>query len=165
MIDRFEQFFSSISSIYKIIQKIEREEMARYGLKGPHVQCMVAMVRRPEGVTISQLCELCDKDKAAISRDITELEEKGMVERVRMDKIYRAPIRLTEKGRVTACQVSEIIQTAVELAGERLTDEDRCVFYQTLDLIAGNLRRISRDGMLYEAAKERIEENERKNHH
>lgn len=158
MIDRFEQFFSSISSIYKIIQKIEREEMARYGLKGPHVQCMVAMVQRPEGVTISQLCDLCDKDKAAISRDLAELEEKGMVERIRMDRIYRAPVRLTEKGYATACQVSGIIQTAVELAGKRLTDEDRCVFYQTLDLIAGNLRRISREGILYAAAKERIEE-------
>ena len=158
MIDRFEQFFSSISSIYKIIQKIEREEMARYGLKGPHVQCMVAMVQHPEGVTISQLCELCDKDKAAISRDLAELEEKGMVERVRMDKVYRAPIRLTETGRATAYQVSGIVQTAVELAGERLTDEDRRIFYQTLDLIADNLRRISREGVLYAAAKERIEE-------
>lgn len=158
MIDRFEQFSSSISAIYKIIQKIEREEMARYGLKGSHVQCMVAMVRHPDGVTISRLCELCDKDKAAVSRDLAELEEKGMVERIRMDKVYRAPIRLTENGRTTAYQVSRIIQTAVELAGERLTDEDRHIFYQTLDLIAGNLRKISRDGILFEAAKERIEE-------
>lgn len=158
MIDRFEQFFFSISSIYKIVQKIEREEMARYGLKGSHVQCMVAMVQHPEGVTISQLCELCDKDKAAVSRDLAELEEKGMLERIRMDKVYRAPIRLTETGRAMACQVSGIIQTAVELAGERLTDEDRRIFYQTLDLIAGNLRRISREGVLCAAAKERIEE-------
>lgn len=158
MIDRFEQFSSSISAIYKIIQKIEREEMARYGLKGSHVQCMVAMVRHPDGVTISRLCELCDKDKAAVSRDLAELEEKGMVERIRMDKVYRAPIRLTVNGRTTAYQVSRIIQTAVELAGERLTDEDRHIFYQTLDLIAGNLRKISRDGILFEAAKERIEE-------
>lgn len=158
MINRFEQFFASISSIYKIIQKIERDEMARYGLKGPHVQCMVAMHRHPDGVTVTQLCTLCDKDKAAISRDIAELEGKGMVERCGGEKLYRAPIRLTEKGTMIAQQVSGIVQTAVELAGERLTDEDRRVFYQTLDLIAGNLRRISRNGMLYEAAKERIEE-------
>ena len=156
MIERFEQFFFSISSIYKIIQKIEREEMARYGLKGSHVQCMMAMLQRSEGVTISRLCELCDKDKAAVSRDIADLEEKGMAERGIGDKIYRAPVRLTKLGRTTALQVSGIIQTAVELAGERLTDEDRCVFYQTLELIAGNLRRISADGVLYAAAKERM---------
>ena len=156
MIDRFEQFFFSISSIYKIIQKIEREEMGRYGLKGSHVQCMMAMIRRSEGVTISQLCELCDKDKAAVSRDLSELEEKGMVERESGTKIYRAPVRLTQLGLNTARQVSGIIQTAVELAGERLTDGDRRVFYQTLDLIAGNLKRISSDGVLHEAAKERM---------
>ena len=156
MIERFEQFFFSISSIYKIIQKIEREEMARYGLKGSHVQCMMAMLQRSEGVTVSQLCELCDKDKAAVSRDIAELEEKSMVERRGAEKLYRAPIRLTELGQATARQVSGIVQTAVELAGERLTDEDRRVFYQTLDLIAGNLRRISSEGVLYEAAKERM---------
>ena len=156
MIERFEQFFFSISSIYKIIQKIEREEMARYGLKGSHVQCMMAMDRRPGGVTISQLCELCDKDKAAVSRDIAELEERGMVERMSADKNYRAPICLTEAGKHTARQVCGIVQTAVELAGERLEDEDRRVFYQTLDLIAGNLRRISSEGRLYAAAKERM---------
>lgn len=158
MIERFEQFFSSVSSIYKIIQKIEREEMARYGLKGSHVQCLVAMGRFPDGVIITQLCEMCDKDKAAISRDLAELEAKGMVERVSGEKIYRAPIRLTAQGHATARQVVSIVQTAVEMAGENLTDEDRRVFYQTLDLIAGNLRRISREGVLYEAAKERIEE-------
>ena len=131
--------------------------MARYGLKCSHVQCMLVMYRRPEGVTISQLCELCDKDKAAVSRDLAELEEKQMLERCIGDKIYRAPVRLTDLGRTTAQQVCGIIQTAVELAGERLTDDDRCIFYQTLDLIAGNLRRISCEGVLYEAAKERIE--------
>ena len=157
MIERFEQFFFSISSIYKIIQKIEREEMARYGLKGSHVQCMMAMLQRSEGVTLSQLCELCDKDKAAVSRDIAELEEKGMAERSGAEKLYRAPVRLTELGMTTARQVSGIVQTAVELAGERLTDEDRRVFYQTLDLIAGNLRRISSGDVLYAAAKERME--------
>ena len=158
MIDRFEQFFSSISSIYKIIQKIEREEMARYGLKGPHAQCLVAMDRHPNGVIIAQLCELCDKDKAAVSRDISELEAKGMVERCGGDKLYRAPIRLTEQGRIIARQVREMIQAAVEMAGENLADEDRRVFYRTLELIAGNLRRISREGALYSAVKERIEE-------
>ena len=74
MIDRFEQFSSSIAAIYKCIQKIERDQMARYGLKGPHVQCLVIMSRFPEGVTAAELCELCEKDKAAISRAVSELE-------------------------------------------------------------------------------------------
>lgn len=159
MISRFEQFSSSISSIYKTIQKIERDQMARYGLKGPHVQCLVAMRRYPGGIIITQLCEECEKDKAAISRAVAELEDKGMIQRdAAGDKLYRAPLRLTEQGRKTAEEVSEIIQKAVEMAGESLTDADRRVFYPALDLIAGNLQRISREGIPGSLAEERIEE-------
>ena len=72
MISRFEQFSSVISSIYGAIQKIEREEMAKYGLKGAYAQYLVAVKRFPEGVTSTELCELCDKDKAAVSRIVAE---------------------------------------------------------------------------------------------
>ena len=38
MLTRFEQFTSSIAGIYKHIQKIERDEMIKYGLKGSYAQ-------------------------------------------------------------------------------------------------------------------------------
>lgn len=38
MVNRFEWFVSSISCISRYIQKIERDEMIRYGLKGRHAQ-------------------------------------------------------------------------------------------------------------------------------
>ena len=68
MVSRFEQFSGAVSCIYRCIQKIERVEMAKFGLKGPHAQCMLAMSRYPEGLTAGQLCELCDKDKALIEK-------------------------------------------------------------------------------------------------
>ena len=49
--------------------------MEKYGLKGPHAQCLLAMRRNPQGITASQLCTICDKDKAAISRTVAELEQ------------------------------------------------------------------------------------------
>lgn len=148
MLGRFEQFSSSIASISKNIQKIERTEMARYGLKGAHVQCLMAMRRHTQGIILSQLCEVCEKDKAAISRAVAELEAKGLVERwTAGEKIYRAPLRLTEAGSEIAGRIVGIAERAVELAGEGLADEDRRVFYQALELIAGNLQRISRDGI------------------
>ena len=81
MVSRYELFSSAISSIYHDIQRIERTEMARFGLKGPHAQCLVALNRYPEGITAARLCEVCEKDKAAVSRIIAELEEEGMVTR------------------------------------------------------------------------------------
>ena len=148
MVSRFEIISSSVSSIYHDIQKIERMEMAKFGLKGPHAQCLFAMGRFPEGVTSAQLCELCDKDKAAISRTVAEMEREGLVRREeRNGNRYRAQLILTDKGVETARIVHQKIQLAVELAGEGLDDAQREVFYRVLALIAGNLHTICKDGL------------------
>ena len=148
MISRFEQFTLSVSNIYRCVQKIQRVEMARYGLKGPHAQCLLAMRRYPQGITSSQLCAICDKDKAAISRTVAELEWEGMVERsTKNGSMYRAALKLTPAGDEAARQVEERAQFAVERAGECLTDEERAVMYKTLALIAGNLNAICSEGL------------------
>ena len=99
MISRFEQFVSSVSCIYRYIQKIERVEMAKYGLKGPHAQCLLAMSRYPGGITASELCSVCDKDKAAISRTVAELEREGLISRTAKNgSMYRAVLKLTPQG-------------------------------------------------------------------
>ncbi len=148
MVSRFEQFCASISSIYHDIQRIERVEMAKYGLKGPHVQCLAVMSRYPAGITASQLCSACDKDKAAISRTVAELEQAGLVERLENNgSRYRAPLFLTEQGRETAQRVNDRVCFAVERAGAGLSDAQREVLYTVLDRIAGNLQAISAEGL------------------
>ena len=148
MRNKFEVFTAAVSCIYHDIQKIERVEMAKYGLKGPHAQCLFAMSRYPEGVTSARLCELCEKDKAAISRTVAELELAGLVSRnERNGSRYRALLTLTEKGRETAQSVNEKVQLAVEQAGAGLDDERREVFYSVLSLIAGNLHHICKNGL------------------
>lgn len=148
MVSRFEQLSSAVSRIYHYIQKIERVEMEKFGLKGPHVQCMLALSRNPEGMTSSQLCTLCDKDKAAISRTVAELEKEGMVERNTSNgNRYRAVLKLTEQGFAAATQVDERVKVAVEKAGEGLTDDQRAVFYYVLSLISGNLHTICAEGL------------------
>lgn len=148
MVSRFEQFSSSVSSIFRYIQKIERVEMARYGLKGPHAQCLLAMGRYPEGITAAQLCEVCEKDKAAVSRTVAELEAAGMVLRSCPEgKRYRAPLCLTDKGRSIAQRVNELASRAVDQASDGLSEENRAILYSALDLIAGNLHHICRDGI------------------
>ncbi len=146
--NRFEMISTSISSMYHDIQKIERMEMAKHGLKGPHAQCLFAMNSNPGGVTASQLCELCEKDKAAISRTVAELEQAGLVRRInRNGSRYRALLVLTEKGVEIAQNVNEKVQLAVMLAGEGLEDAQREVFYPVLTRIAGNLHTICKEGL------------------
>ena len=148
MVSRFEQFTGSISAIYRYVQKIERDEMEKFGLRGAYAQYLVAIARFPQGITAAELCEICDKDKAAISRVITELLVKGLVERTSIkNNLYRARLTLTEKGLQAAQFVRARAQAAVELAGEGLTDEDRKIFYATLERNSANLQQISRDGI------------------
>lgn len=148
MVSRFEQLSSAVSRIYHYIQKIERVEMEKFGLKGPHVQCLLALSRNPEGLTSSQLCTICEKDKAAISRTIAELEKEGILNRDdRNGNRYRSQLKLTERGRIAAAQVDERVRIAVEKAGMGLTDTQRNVFYSVLSLIAGNLQGICAEGL------------------
>ena len=148
MITRFEQFSSSVACIYRNIQKIERVEMAKYGLKGPHAQALLAMSRYPDGITSGELVKLCEKDKAAISRTVSELEKEGMICRMgRNGNLYRAALILTERGREAARHVAERAQCAVEAASAGLSDDHRKILYAALDLIAGHLQTIGEEGL------------------
>lgn len=146
--DRFEQFTSAMSSINQYILKLQREEMVKYGLKGVYAQYLSVLYHNPEGLTSAQLCEYCDKDKAAVSRVVTELELKGLVHRPAADgTVYRVAVKLTEKGWEAARFVRARAQVAVEAAGHGLTEENRGIFYQSLALIAKNLQALSKAGI------------------
>ncbi len=148
MIERFEQFSYEISSIYRHIMKIERGEMEKYGLKGSYATYLAVIYRFPEGITSARLAELCDRDKAGISRTVTEMEERGLIERKNMrDNFYRASIILTDEGKRAAEFVFNRASLAVAEAGAGLCDADREIFYRSLALIESNLRKISREGI------------------
>lgn len=148
MISRYEIFSAAIASMYHDVQRIERVEMAKYGLKGPHAQCLLAMSRHPEGLTSGKLCEICEKDKAAVSRTVSELEKAGLLTIRQYNGVrYRAVLCLTEAGHAAARAVCERAELAVAQAGNGLTDAQREVFYDVLGKIAGNLHAICRDGL------------------
>jgi len=138
MLQRFEDFVTGITVCYKYIQRIKSAEMTEFGLKGTHVMCLFFLHRYPEGLTAAQLCQLCAEDKAAISRTLAILQEKGFISAG--EKKYRAVLHLTAAGEAVACQVDSLIEQWVDCGGEGLSEEDRTVFYSALSHIAGNLR-------------------------
>jgi len=146
MLDRYERFSMYIAGAYRYVQKLEREEMEKYGLKGAYAQYLIAMRRYPDGVTATQLCEICDKDKAAVSRAVTEMEAKGVLFREGSNP-YRAMLKLTEEGRKASDFVCERAELAVRDAGKGLSDENREIFYSSLATIASNLQLICKDGI------------------
>ncbi len=148
MLERFEQFSAVISDIYRYIQNIERAEMIKYGYKGAYAQYLVAMRRHDDGVTITNLCDICGKDKAAVSRVISEMEEKSLVVRVSdNDKAYRAKLKLTDEGMRAAEFVCKQATAAVAEVGKVMNDDERRVFYELINMIADKLQILSKEGI------------------
>lgn len=144
MVERFVQFTAIISSIYKSIQKIERQEMERFGLRGPHVQCLVAVSRHPEGIAAARLCEICEKDKASVSRSVAALEEKGLLRR---ESGYRGKLTLTRQGQEVTASICLTAQKCVEAVSLDFDEEQRAAFYNALERIAGNLQNMYAEGV------------------
>ncbi len=149
MINRFEQFSYVVSGLNRYIQKIERDEMEKYGYKGSYAQYLVVLDRFDDGVTMTRLCELCDRDKAAVSRVIAEMEAKGLVEKKKEGyKIYKSHIMLTKEGKDVANFVCKRARDAVMAVGDDImTDDERKLFYNVLLTISHRLEAMTKEGI------------------
>ena len=147
MLKRFEQFTSAIAAISRDVQRIERDEMEKHGLRGAFAQYLLALSRHPEGITAAGLCDVCDKDKAAVSRIVSEMDAKELILREAGASPYRAKLFLSPAGQEAADFVKERASIAVEMAGAGLSDEDRKIFYAALELISSNLQTICQKGI------------------
>jgi len=148
VIHRFERFASLITVIHRCLNKIMNDEMVKFGLKGTYALYLSAMYRYKDGITAARLCEVCDKNKAAVSRALAEMAELGLIKRENANNSsYRARITLTEKGKFAARYIRARAIIAVEKAGEGLSPDQRRIFYKSLELIATNLQIISEEGL------------------
>lgn len=148
MVERFEKFTFYIFEITRYWHKLAGDEMAKYGLKGPHATYLTILYKFEDGITAPQLCEICGKDKADVSRMMSIMEKKGLVikESVSKNK-YRGLLKLTDEGKVAAQHVKERVALAVDLSGKGLSEEDRATFYQALEMIASNMKMLSEEGL------------------
>ena len=148
MLSRFENFTSRISEINRSVQKIEKDEMEKYGYRGAFARYLVIMRQNEEGLTISRLCEKSDRDKAAVSRILSEMGEKGLVRRVDGPSgAYRAKYVLTQAGVEAADFVCGRALLAVDTVGRALTSRERDIFYRALEIIAKELEILEKKGL------------------
>ena len=141
---RFEDFVGIISALNKEIQRIKDAEARRLGFRGADVMCLYYLVKHPEGLTAAELARMADVSRAAMSRTVARLAEDGFVE-VDEDTTYRAPIRLTEKGREAARPLDDIIHRVLDEAGGELAFRERLQMYDSLNHILERLRTFARD--------------------
>ena len=112
------------------------------GLRGAYALYLV-VIRSGEGqMTAARLADLCQRDKADVSRAIAAFQKKGILEPYGESK-YRASLTLTEKGKELTEQISRRASEMIELAGKGISEEMRENMYQCLDSIALRMREIS----------------------
>ena len=142
--DRFETFSLALFNMSRYWNRLAAEEMEKYGLKGAHAFYLVTVLRYNGEITASQLCELCGKDKADVSRGVSRLEAIGMLQRVGSNP-YRAKLQLTEQGIAAAQAVRETAAVIVDRVGGDLTEENRAVFYEVLASVTANLEKLCKE--------------------
>ncbi len=140
---RFEQFTVSIFSIAHYWNKIATEEMREHGLKGTYALYLLTLYAE-DGITAARLSEVTQRDKADVSRAVSIFQEKGFVEAYGENR-YRAPIKLTARGKTIAANIRKKADSALKTAGEGLSDEMRRNMYKALEIISSNLKEMCDD--------------------
>ncbi len=136
---RFETFTVLINRISRNIRKIKNQEMAEYNLRSAHVSCLYYLYAT-EGLTATELCELCEEDKATISRALDFLEEGGYLTcESKSAKRYKCPLLLTETGVTVAKKIADKIDGVLDAISDGLTEEERLAFYRSLSIISDSL--------------------------
>ena len=142
MIERFKTFTILIASLSRSIRRIKTEEMAKWNLKSNHVSCIYYLYVN-KSLTSKQLCEICDEDKANISRSIEFLKENGYItnNNDNNQKRYKSPYYLTEEGIAIGKKLYDRINSVLDEVSRGITEEERKTMYKCLNIINDNLQK------------------------
>lgn len=144
MTDRFGKFITVISEIDKYWHKVAASVMAEYGMKGPYAIYLITLLKHPDGLNASQLSEICERNKADVSRAINDMESRGLLYKNLMNNsFYRAKLVLTQNGMEAAKRIKLTAERAVDAASSGITDEERDILYKSLAIISDNLKTMS----------------------
>lgn len=140
MEDRYIMFSVALDQAAKNLQRLKHIKMEKFGLRAVHVTCLVRLGRAENGLTGTELAEICEVDKSLISRIISDLSSNGYVTYEETDKKYRKRISLTDSGRVVLDEIRGLMEESVKAVRNDVSEEDVDAFYRTLYLIDRNLR-------------------------
>lgn len=144
MVERFETFTILLNRINRNIRKIKNCEMAKYELRSPHISCLYYLYTT-KGLTAKDLCERCEEDKATISRSLDYLEKNGyLVCNSDTKKRYNATFELTERGMRAGKTTADKITAVLDEISTGLSDEDRKIFYRSLNIISENIDKVAK---------------------
>ena len=141
--DRFESFTSLITKLNRTIHKIESAEMQKFGLNGVHLYCL-HYLEKEKKLTAKEIATISLEDKGAISRALSFLESGQFIScDSTAKKRYNAYFTLTEKGKKVVKHISNVIEQVLISSSIGVTEENRQIMYDSLNIINNNLNDFS----------------------
>ena len=142
--ERFYEFSGLVSAAYKALRRAQEKYTREFGLRSVHVACMLHLLGAPEGLSATELSELCGVDRAQISRVVSELTERGLVCGTADGgrRRYRGSLCLTEEGKKTAAAMLGIVDEKLELVAAGLDAKELEIFYSVFGAIVERLENI-----------------------
>lgn len=137
--DDLDFFPKSIGRLNKQMQKIFGEELRPYDLSSAHAMYLVVLFEN-DGLTLRELTENVNMDKANTTRVVTDLKVKGYIYTdclkvgSRKYKVY-----LTEEGKKAAEIVRSAIKRMLDNIFSILSDAERAQYIALLKKIITNI--------------------------
>ena len=143
--ERFEQFSSLISGIYRDIQKLKAKWTEPLGMKSVHIFWVYLLKNHPEGLTASELSRHSQSNRSLVSREIQELMELGYVttQNTTNHRRYGQKLILTSSGQQVAQRISEATLEIQNTVNAGIPEEDLQVLYRTLGILMTNFHRLA----------------------
>ena len=143
--ERFEQFSSLISGIYRDIQKLKTKWTDPLGMKSVHIFWVYLLKNHPEGLTASELSRHSQSHRSLVSREIPELIDLGyvMVKTTAGQRRYGQKLTLTNTGLEIAEKISEASLDIQNKVNAGIPEEDLLVLYRTLGILMENFHRLT----------------------
>ena len=143
--ERFEQFSSLISGIYRDIQKLKTKWTEPLGMKSVHIFWVYLLKNHPEGLTASELSRHSQSNRSLVSREIQELIDLGYItpEGKAQQRRYGQKLILTQAGKEIAKTISNASLEIQNKVNAGIPEEDLLVFYRTLGILMDNFHKLT----------------------
>lgn len=143
--ERFEQFNSLISGIYRDIQKLKAKWTEPLGMKSVHIFWVYLLKNHPDGLTATELSQYSQSNRSLVSREIQELIDLGYVctQQGSTQRRYGQKLRLTDSGEEAANRISEATLEIQNQVNAGISEEDLVILYRTLGTLMKNFHRLA----------------------
>ena len=139
MVINFEEFVSFVNLSQKALHLIKSYEIKEFGIKGYHMLVMHYLAKSENGLSSGELCDKCKEDKAAVSRYLKKLYQKGYVAvEENEEKKYKLKNILTDEGKKVYVELEKYLSRVTTALEKGVSAKKLESFAKTLSIVSVN---------------------------